>query len=49
MGIAVQFGVDPDLLASENDINDPNDLKVGQELVIPFTQMFGLSRMNLIF
>ncbi len=35
--IANQFGVDLDLLASKNDIDDPTGLQIGQELVIPFT------------
>jgi Tol biopolymer transport system component/LysM repeat protein len=37
LDIAVQFGVDADRLASENGIDDPNELRVGQELTIPFT------------
>ncbi len=37
IGIAIKFGVDVDLLASENGITDPETLKVDQELTIPFT------------
>ena len=37
LGIAVKFGVDPDLLASENGIDNPESLQIGQELTIPFT------------
>ncbi|MBN1218008.1 MAG: PD40 domain-containing protein [Anaerolineae bacterium] len=37
LGIAVQFDVDVDLLAAKNGIENPNDLRVGQELIIPFT------------
>ncbi|MBN1991428.1 MAG: PD40 domain-containing protein [Anaerolineae bacterium] len=37
LGIAVKFDIDVDLLAAENGIDDPNDLRVGQELIIPFT------------
>ncbi len=37
LGIAVQYGVDVDLLASENGITDPGTLSLGQELTIPFT------------
>lgn len=36
-GIAQQFGVDVDLLLSENNITDPQSLQLGQELTIPFT------------
>jgi LysM repeat protein len=35
--IAVRFGVDADLLASENNITSPESLQLGQELTIPFT------------
>lgn len=38
LGIAVKFDVDVDLLASKNEIDNPNSLSVGQELVIPFTE-----------
>jgi len=34
-GIAAEFGVDADELAELNDIDDPSDLVVGQELEIP--------------
>lgn len=37
IGIAIQYGVDVDLLASENGITDPGSLSLGQELTIPFT------------
>jgi TolB protein len=37
LGIANQYGVDVDLLLSENGIADPTALRVGQELTIPFT------------
>ncbi len=37
LGIAAKFGVDADLLASENGIDDPDGLQIGQELTIPFT------------
>lgn len=37
LGIANKFGVDVDLLASENGIDDPESLQIGQELIIPFT------------
>lgn len=37
LGIANSFGVDVDLLASENGITDPTGLRIGQELTIPFT------------
>lgn len=37
LGIATKFGVDVDLLASENNIENPESLQVGQELIIPFT------------
>lgn len=35
--IAVKFGVDVDLLAQENGIDNPGGLQVGQELTIPYT------------
>ncbi len=35
--IAQQFGVTVDLLVSKNDIDDPESLQIGQELIIPFT------------
>ncbi len=35
--IALRFGVDVELLASKNDIDDPGSLQLGQELIIPFT------------
>ncbi|MDH3675937.1 MAG: LysM peptidoglycan-binding domain-containing protein, partial [Anaerolineae bacterium] len=35
--IAVRFGVDVDLLTSENGITNPQGLQLGQELIIPFT------------
>lgn len=37
LGIAIDFGVDVDLLAARNDIDDPASLQLGQELIIPFT------------
>ncbi len=37
LAIANKFGVDVDLLTSENDIKNPSSLQLGQELVIPFT------------
>jgi LysM repeat protein len=37
IAIAIQYGVDVDLLASENGITDPGSLSLGQELTIPFT------------
>jgi TolB protein len=37
LAIAVNFGVDVDLLAAENGITDPGSLGVDQELTIPFT------------
>ncbi len=37
LAIAVQYGVDVDLLASENGITDTGSLSLGQELTIPFT------------
>ena len=37
LGIANQYGVDVDLLLSENGITDPTSLRIGQELTIPFT------------
>ncbi|HRV94783.1 MAG TPA: LysM peptidoglycan-binding domain-containing protein, partial [Anaerolineae bacterium] len=37
LAIAVKFGVDIDLLAQENGIDDPASLQVDQELVIPYT------------
>ncbi|MDX1521860.1 MAG: LysM peptidoglycan-binding domain-containing protein, partial [Anaerolineae bacterium] len=38
LAIANIYGVDPDLLASENGITNPNALRLGQELTIPFTE-----------
>lgn len=37
LGIANQFGVDVDLLAAKNGIDEPESLQIGQELIIPFT------------
>ncbi|MEM7345362.1 MAG: LysM peptidoglycan-binding domain-containing protein, partial [Chloroflexota bacterium] len=37
LAIAVLYGVDADLLIEENGIENPNNLKLGQELIIPFT------------
>lgn len=37
LAIANKFGVDVDLLASENGIDNPESLQIGQELTIPFT------------
>ncbi len=37
LAIASQYGVDSDLLADENGITNPNSLRLGQELTIPFT------------
>jgi TolB protein len=37
LGIAIRFGVDDELLAAENGIQDPESLQLGQELIIPFT------------
>jgi len=35
LGIALEFGIDADLLASANNIDSPESLQIGQELVIP--------------
>ncbi|MBE7467557.1 MAG: PD40 domain-containing protein [Anaerolineales bacterium] len=35
--IALKFGVDVDELAAKNDITDPGKLRLGQELIIPFS------------
>lgn len=35
LGIAYEFGVDPDLLQSVNGIDRPESLQAGQELIIP--------------
>jgi TolB protein len=37
LAIANNFGVDVDLLAAKNDLDDPGKLSLGQELIIPFT------------
>ncbi len=37
LAIANKFGIDVDLLAAKNDLDDPGKLSLGQELIIPFT------------
>ena len=34
-GIAIQFGIEMDLLVQANNITDPDHIEVGQELIIP--------------
>lgn len=36
--IALRFGIDLDVLIAANGLSDPNDIQVGQELVIPTPQ-----------
>ena len=38
LAIANQHGIDVDLLTDENGITNPNSLRLGQELTIPFTE-----------